>query len=43
MENKKEYFVFISDSCLDNEWAICLRYKLEYSHLPASFKGRTNI
>ena len=43
MENNKEYFVFISYSSLDNEWAIWLRHELEHYHLPASFKGRTNI
>lgn len=39
----KEYFVFISYSSLDNEWAIWLRDELEHYHLPASFNGRTDV
>lgn len=41
MEQNKEYFVFMSYSSLDNEWAIWLGHELEYYHLPASFNGRT--
>ena len=29
MEANQEYFVFISYSCLDNDWAIWLRDELE--------------
>ncbi len=43
MEENKEYFVFISYSSLDNEWAIWLRHELEHYHLPASFNGRTDV
>lgn len=43
MEQNKEYFVFISYSCQDNEWAIWLRHELEHYHLPASFNGRTDV
>lgn len=43
MEDNKEYFVFISYSSLDNEWAIWLRHELEHYHLPASFNGRTDV
>ena len=43
MEQDKEYFVFISYSSLDNEWAIWLRNELEHYHLPASFNGRTDV
>lgn len=39
----KEYFVFISYSSLDNDWAIWLRDELEHYHLPASFNGRTDV
>ena len=41
MATENEYYVFISYSSLDNEWAIWLRHELEYYHLPASFNGRT--
>ena len=43
MEQEKDYFVFISYSSLDNEWAIWLRHELEHYHLPASFNGQTNV
>lgn len=43
MVDSKEYFVFISYSSLDNEWAIWLRHELEHYHLPASFNGRTDV
>ena len=43
MEQNKKYFVFISYSSLDNEWAIWLRHELEHYHLPASFNGRTDV
>lgn len=43
MEQDKEYFVFISYSSMDNEWAIWLRHELEHYHLPASFNGRTDV
>ena len=43
MEASQEYFVFISYSSLDNEWAIWLRHELEHYHLPASFNGRTDV
>lgn len=43
MIREKEYFVFISYSSLDNEWAIWLRHELEHYHLPASFNGRTDV
>ena len=43
MEQNYEYFVFISYSNLDNEWAIWLRHELEHYHLPASFNGRTDV
>jgi len=43
MEDNKEYFVFISYSSSDNEWAIWLRHELEHYHLPASFNGRTDV
>lgn len=43
MEQDKEYFVFISYSSQDNEWAIWLRHELEHYHLPASFNGRTDV
>ena len=43
MEANQEYFVFISYSSLDNEWAIWLRDELEHYHLPASFNGRTDV
>ncbi|MBR6842204.1 MAG: toll/interleukin-1 receptor domain-containing protein [Prevotella sp.] len=43
MEQNKEYFVFISYSSLDNEWAIWLKHELEHYHLPASFNGRTDV
>ena len=39
----KEYFVFISYSSLDNDWAVWLRDELEHYHLPASFNGRTDV
>ena len=39
----KEYFVFISYSSDDKEWAVWLRYELEHYHLPASFNGRTDV
>jgi WD40 repeat protein len=37
------YFVFISYSSADNDWAIWLRDALEHYHLPASFNGRTDV
>ena len=40
---QKVYFVFISYSSLDNEWAIWFRHELEHYHLPASFNGRTDV
>lgn len=43
MEQDKKYFVFISYSNLDNEWAVWLRHELEHYHLPASFNGRTDV
>ena len=43
MEANQKYFVFISYSSLDNEWAIWLRDELEHHHLPASFNGRTDV
>ena len=43
MESEKKYFVFISYSNLDNEWAVWLRHELEHYHLPASFNGRTDV
>ena len=43
MINKNEYYVFISYSSQDNEWAIWLRHELEHYHLPASFNGRTDV
>lgn len=43
MEQNKEYFVFISYSSLDNEWALWLRHELEHYHLPASFNGRADV
>lgn len=43
MATEKEYFVFISYSNFDSEWAIKLRKKLERFHLPASFNGRTDV
>ena len=43
IEANQEYFVFISYSSLDNEWAIWLRHELEHYHLPASFNGRTDV
>jgi len=43
MSKDQEYFVFISYSSLDNEWAIWLRDELEHYHLPASFNGRTDV
>ena len=43
METDKDYFVFISYSSWDNEWAIWLRHELEHYHLPASFNGRTDV
>lgn len=43
MESDKKYFVFISYSSSDNEWAIWLRHELEHYHLPASFNGRTDV
>ena len=43
MEVNLEYFVFISYSSEDNEWAIWLRDALEHYHLPASFNGRTDV
>lgn len=43
MAEDNEYFVFISYSSLDNEWAIWLRHELEHYHLPASFNGRTDV
>lgn len=43
MEPDKSFFVFISYSSLDNEWAIWLRHELEHYHLPASFNGRTDV
>lgn len=43
MKADQEYFVFISYSSLDNNWAIWLRDELEHSHLPASFNGRTDV
>ena len=43
MATGKEYFVFISYSNLDNEWATWLRHELVHYHLPASFNGRTDV
>ena len=43
METDQEYFVFISYSSLDNEWALWLRHELEHYHLPASFNGRADV
>ena len=43
MEQNKKYFVFISYSNQDNEWAVWLRHELEHYHLPASFNGRTDV
>lgn len=43
MTRNKEYFVFISYSRLDNEWAIWFRHELEHYHLPVSFNGRTDV
>ena len=43
MEISQDYFVFISYSSLDNEWALWLRHELEHYHLPASFNGRTDV
>ena len=43
MEQDLEYFVFISYSSLDNEWAIWLKHELEHYHLPASFNGRKDV
>jgi WD40 repeat protein len=40
---QKEFFVFISYSSSDNDWAIWLRNELEHYHLPASFNGRTDV
>ena len=43
MEVNQDYFVFISYSSLDNDWAIWLRDELEHYHLPTSFNGRTDV
>lgn len=40
---KKDYFVFISYSSLDKDWAKWLRRKLRNYHLPTAFNGRTDI
>ncbi len=43
MEQKKEYFAFISYKSEDVEWATWLQHELEHYHLPASFNGRTDV
>ena len=43
MEEKKDYFAFISYKSEDVEWATWLQHELEHYHLPASFNGRTDV
>ena len=43
MATEKDYFVFISYSDKDSDWAIWLRRKLRKFHLPASFNGERDV
>lgn len=43
MDEKKEYYAFISYKSEDVEWAIWLHHELEHYHLPASFNERADI
>lgn len=43
MNLQKEYFIFISYSNQDIEWAEWLQEELEHYKLPATFNGRTNV
>ena len=43
MEQKKEYYAFISYKSEDAEWAIWLQHELEHYHLPALFNGRMDV
>lgn len=43
MNLQKEYFIFISYSNQDIEWAEWLQEELEHYKLPATFNGRTDV
>ena len=43
MSGQKEYFVFISYSNTDKEWAEWLQDELEHYKLPAAFNGRNDV
>ena len=43
MDQQKEYFVFISYSNMDVEWAEWLQQELEHYKLPATFNGRSDV
>ena len=43
MGQLKEYFVFISYSNKDVEWAEWLQQELEHYKLPATFNGNSNV
>lgn len=43
MNPRKEYFIFISYSNLDIEWAEWLQEELEHYKLPATFNGSKNV
>ena len=43
MDKGKDYFIFISYSHKDNEWAKWLRHELEHYHLPVSLNGCPDV
>ena len=43
MEQKKEYYAFISYKREDEQWAKWLQHKLEHYRLPANLNGRTDL
>ena len=43
MDNKKEYFAFISHSHKDKKWAKWLQHKLEHYKLPSNLNGRSDL
>lgn len=38
-----KYFVFISYSSKDTDWAVWLQHEIEYYHLPASYNGKRKV
>lgn len=43
MDNRKDYFAFISYKHEDEKWAKWLQYKLEHYHFPTNLNGRTDL